>query len=250
MALGEVVVLHPLETPDRLAGEPPHLGELTGDRKGLGAHAVLDGVSDRGRDGGFEPGRELSELLDLRPCALERGLDVTRLRARLSGCFQPLASPLDGRVVHGATVALAPDGHLGAGVRAPAGADRPAAGGAAGRIAAPRLRAGKRRGAAQGVLRATRRAGAGRARRRQRDAGAPGAAATGATGRGRGGGAAARARRRERALGGAGAAFAQAQAWAAVGPRRATRAARRRSLAAAARGRTGRGGAAPALHQG
>ncbi len=79
MPLREGVVLDPLEAPDRLAGEPAHLGELAGDGQRLGPHAVLDRLADGDRKRGLDPRGELSELLHLRPRALERRIHVARL---------------------------------------------------------------------------------------------------------------------------------------------------------------------------
>ena len=149
------VALDPLQPPDHLVREPAHLGELARDRQRLG----------RGR----RPGRPRRPS----PAATPRGRRRPR-RAPRPGCGRApapprrrpaacrlLAAASAGRsrarstasVVHGGKGTVAGRMETArARLRAAARADRPAPGRAARRVAAARLRAGDRRGAAPAVL--------------------------------------------------------------------------------------------------
>jgi hypothetical protein len=85
------------------AGLPPatDLGELLGDRSGLGPDALTNRFLDPPGERRLELGGDLRQLLDLPSRTLERGFDVAERRTA-SGCaFQPLSRPCDRRFFHG-----------------------------------------------------------------------------------------------------------------------------------------------------
>jgi len=100
MALGEHVAFQPLEPPDELVHQPPHLGEVAGDREHLLAQAVLHRIADAGGEARFELCGGCGERLDLLAGALERRVHGGRLAAALSGTGDPLHRALHDCVVH------------------------------------------------------------------------------------------------------------------------------------------------------
>ena len=99
-ALGEELGLDALKPADRLVGEPAYLGELTGDRAGLGADALADGVADLAGERRLELGGRLRERLDLGACALQGGVHVGRRRLSLRRVCESFAGALESLVVH------------------------------------------------------------------------------------------------------------------------------------------------------
>jgi S-adenosylmethionine:tRNA ribosyltransferase-isomerase len=108
--LGEELTLDPLEPPNRLAGEPAHLGEVAADREHLGLEPLADGLAHLAGKRGLDLGGEVSEGLDLLPRPLQRRLDVTGLDAPFGGGRQALLRTLDGGLVHERKVPCSPDG--------------------------------------------------------------------------------------------------------------------------------------------
>jgi hypothetical protein len=101
MPLGQEVGLETLETANRLARQPTDLGELLGDRSGLGPDALTNRFLDPPGERRLELGGDLRQLLDLPSRTLEGGFDVAEGRTA-SGCaFQPLSRPCDRRFFHG-----------------------------------------------------------------------------------------------------------------------------------------------------
>ena len=109
MPFGEQLALDPLEPPNRLAGEPAHLGEVTADWKNLGPEPLADGLAHLARQRGLDLGSEVGERLDLLPRPLQRRLDVTGLDAPLGGGRQALLRALDGGLVHERRLPCSPD---------------------------------------------------------------------------------------------------------------------------------------------
>ena len=101
MPLRKEVGFETLEAANRLPGEPAHLGELFGDRRGLGADALANRFLDPTGKGRLELGRDLRQLPYLPSRTLERRFDIAQGRTA-SGCaFQPLSSAGDRRFFHG-----------------------------------------------------------------------------------------------------------------------------------------------------
>ena len=99
--LRKEIGFEPLEAANRLPGEPAHLGELLGDRSGLGADALTNRFLDPPGKRRLELGGDLRQLLDLPSRTLEGRFDVAEGRTA-SGCaFQPLSRPCDRRFFHG-----------------------------------------------------------------------------------------------------------------------------------------------------
>ena len=98
--LGEQVALDPLEPPDHLVHQAADLGEVAADRLHLRAEALLDGVLDLARDRRLEAGGGLRQLLDLRPCPLERGVHGGGVGSALGGLSKPLSGAIDCVVSH------------------------------------------------------------------------------------------------------------------------------------------------------
>jgi hypothetical protein len=110
VALGEEVALHALEAADRLAGQPPDLGDVTADGDDLLGEPFADGVAYLARQRRLDLSGEVGERLDLVPRALERRLDVARLDPALGGRRQTLLRALDSGLVQERKVACSPDG--------------------------------------------------------------------------------------------------------------------------------------------
>src|SRR5512133_3358017 len=99
--LGREVVLEPFEPPDRLPGEPPHLGELPADGSRFHADALADGFLDPPGKRRLELRSKLGKRFYLCPRALQSGFDVA-LSGPAPGCaLQALARPCNGHLVHG-----------------------------------------------------------------------------------------------------------------------------------------------------
>ena len=98
--LGEQLAFDPLEPPDRLVGEPAHLGELAGDRLRLVADALTDGLADLAGQRGLQLGGRLRERLDLGAGALEGALHVGGLGLPGGRLRKPLAGTLEGVLIH------------------------------------------------------------------------------------------------------------------------------------------------------
>ncbi len=100
-ALGEQIVLNPLEPADRLAGEPAGLGELARDGEGLPAQALANGLSDPVGERRLELRRGFRERLDLVAGSFERDSRRRRVRFVACGLGEAPHRPLDRVLPHG-----------------------------------------------------------------------------------------------------------------------------------------------------
>ena len=110
VALGEVVAFDSFEAPDRLAGEPAHLGDLATDGHRFLRQALANGFADLTGGGGLDLRGEIGKRLDLLPRALERRLDVARVDAAFRSRRQTLLRALDRTLVHERKITWSPDG--------------------------------------------------------------------------------------------------------------------------------------------
>ena len=74
--------------------ETAHLGQLTADRSSLGANTLADGVLDAARQRRLELRGKLGESLDLGARALERRVDVAWCGAPFGGLLRAVAVPV------------------------------------------------------------------------------------------------------------------------------------------------------------
>ena len=106
VSLGEEIALEPLEAANGLVEEAANLGDVPGDRKNLGSHAVANGRADVLRYRDLELGSGDCERLDLAPRALERGLDRRRLGSPGGGIRDSLLRTLEREGIHGREATL------------------------------------------------------------------------------------------------------------------------------------------------
>ena len=138
MPLGEDVSFDPLEPADDLVRQAANLGEVAGARPEVLAEPVLDRLRQARLEARRSSRRAISTACRARSSVASKAAGSVRPAAASSirCCARAIAS-----MSTEATIELGSDGPLRARLRAAAGADRAASGRAAGRVAAPRVRA-------------------------------------------------------------------------------------------------------------
>jgi S-adenosylmethionine:tRNA ribosyltransferase-isomerase len=100
VTLGEKVAFDTLEPAEQLVHQPAYLCEVAGDRKHLGAEAVLKCIADARGQRGLELGRGGGQRLDLVARALEGGVHLGGRHAAVDGLFDAGLRPCDCCGVH------------------------------------------------------------------------------------------------------------------------------------------------------
>ena len=98
--LGVQIPLKPLEAPDRLAREPPHLGDVAPDGEDLGAESLLDRFADAIRNGRLELRRTGCEVVERFARPRERGLESGRLRTARTRFREAGPGPVERLPIH------------------------------------------------------------------------------------------------------------------------------------------------------
>jgi len=101
MPLGQKVALEAFEPANRLTRKPSHLGELPSHRSGLGTHTLANGILDPSGKRRLDLRGELRQGLDLRPRALQSGIDVGGAGAAFRGGLEALLRACECSFVHG-----------------------------------------------------------------------------------------------------------------------------------------------------
>ncbi len=99
--LGQEVALEAFESANRLTRKASHLGELPSHRRGLGTHALPDGVLDASGKRRLDLRGELGQGLDLRPRPLQGGIDLAGPGAAFRGGLEALLRAYECSFVHG-----------------------------------------------------------------------------------------------------------------------------------------------------
>jgi len=101
VSLGQEVALEAFEPANGLARKASHFGELPSHRRGLGTHALADGVLDAAGKRRLDLRGELGQGFDLCPRPLQGGIDLAWARTAFCRRLQAFLRACESCFVHG-----------------------------------------------------------------------------------------------------------------------------------------------------